>query len=128
EECFDCDAAPHKIAEQTYEVMIIYCPGPAMSDALIQQARLSKANQASLLVSIISGQSNERGTFTAGANFVLYRPITAERARANLRAASHLIRRDKRRHPRLPVHAQATISYPAVENAPATLIDLSEEG
>lgn len=128
EECFYCDAAPHKIAEQTYEVIIIDCPDPAMSDALIQKARLSKANQASLLVSVISGQSNVRGTFTAGANFVLYRPISAERARASLRAASHLIRRDKRRHPRLPVHAQATISYPAVENAPATLIDLSEEG
>jgi DNA-binding response OmpR family regulator len=128
EECFDCDAAPPKIAEQTYEVIIIDCPDPAMADALIQQARLSKANQASLLVSLISGQSNVRGTFTAGANFVLYRPISAERARASLRAASHLIRRDKRRHPRLPVHTQATISYPAVENAPATLIDLSEEG
>jgi hypothetical protein len=85
-------------------------------------------DQASLLVGIVSAQSNVRGTFTAGANFVLYRPISPDRARASLRAASHLIRRDKRRHPRMPVHAQASVSYPAVENAPATLIDLSEEG
>jgi DNA-binding response OmpR family regulator len=128
EECFDCDAAPQKITEQTYELIVIDCPDQAMSDALIQKARLSKANQASLLVSIVSAQSNVRGTFTAGSNFVLYRPISPDRARASLRAASHLIRRDKRRHPRMPLHAQATISYPAVENAPAMLIDLSEEG
>jgi DNA-binding response OmpR family regulator len=128
EECFNCDAAPQKLTRENYEVIVIDCPDQALSDALVQKARLSKTNQLALLVSIVSGQSNVRGTFAAGANFVLYRPISPERARASFRAASHLIRRDKRRHPRLPVHAQATVSYPAVENAPATLIDLSEEG
>ena len=128
EECFDCDAAAERILQEHYEVIVFDCPDQALSDALVQKARLSNSNKLSLLVSVVSGQSSVRGTFTAGTNFVLYRPISPERARASLRAASHLIRRDKRRHPRLPVHAQASISYPAVENAPATLIDLSEEG
>jgi hypothetical protein len=51
-----------------------------------------------------------------------------ERARASIRAAAQLVRREKRRHPRSAVHAETSISYHAVENAPATLVDLSEEG
>ncbi len=128
EECGDFDSAAHKITEQTYEVVLIDCLDQALSDTLLQKARLSKANQASLLVSVVNSQSNVRGTFALGANLVLYRPISPERARASLRAASHLIRRDKRRQPRMAVHAPASISYPSVENAPATLVDLSEEG
>jgi DNA-binding response OmpR family regulator len=128
EECFDSEAAAPRITEQSYEVIVMDCPDQAISDTLIQKARLSKPNQSSLLISVVNSQSNVRATFAAGANLVLYRPISPDRARASLRAASHLIRRDKRRQPRVPVHAQANISYPSAENAPATLIDLSEEG
>src|SRR5262249_60895000 len=128
EQCFDSEAAAPKITEQSYEVIVMDCPDQAISDTLIQKARLSKSNQSSLLLSVVNSQSNVRATFAAGANLVLYRPISPDRARASLRAASHLIRRDKRRQPRVPVHAEADISSPSAENAPATLIDLSEEG
>lgn len=128
EECRDVTSASQSISQQTYEVVVIDCPDQLASDALTRRARFSKPNQASLLVSVVNAQSNVHAAFAAGANFVLYRPISPERARASLRAASHLIRRDKRRHPRMPVHATATISYPSVESAPATLIDLSSEG
>jgi DNA-binding response OmpR family regulator len=128
ESCLDFGTASQKITEQTYEVILIDCDDQGISDALVQKARLAKANQASLLVSVVNSQSHVRETFSAGSNFVLYRPISPERARASLRAASHLIRRDKRRQPRIPIHAEASISYPSVESAPATLIDLSEEG
>jgi DNA-binding response OmpR family regulator len=127
EECCNFASAADKISGETYEVILVDCPEQA-SDSLIRKIRGSKANQMSLIVSVVSAQSNVHAAFAAGANFVLYRPISSERARASLRAASHLIRRDKRRQPRLPVHAPATISYPSVESAPATLIDLSEEG
>src|SRR2546425_3277088 len=38
------------------------------------------------------------------------------------------MRREKRRKPRIPIHAQVSIDYAGTENAPATLLDLSEEG
>ena len=128
DECFDSACAPESITERPYEVILIDCPDQAESDSLLRRVRLSKINQSSLVVSVVNEQTNVQAAFAAGANFVLYRPISPERARASLRAASHLIRRDKRRQPRMPVHAPATISYPSVESAPATLIDLSEEG
>jgi DNA-binding response OmpR family regulator len=128
EECLDIASAPLKISDDGFEVIVIDCPEQAVGDALARKARLSKVNQGSLLVTVVSAQSNVHAAFAAGANFVLYRPISPERARASVRAASHLIRRDKRRQPRMPVHAPATISYPSVESAPATLIDLSEDG
>ncbi len=128
EECFDFASAPQKISDHSYEVILVDCAEQAGSDALTRHIRSSKVNEGSLVVSVVTAQSNVHAAFAAGANFVLYRPISPERARASLRAASHMIRRDKRRQPRMPVHAPATLSYPSVESAPATLIDLSEEG
>src|SRR5207245_10707147 len=54
--------------------------------------------------------------------------ISVERARSRRRAARGLMRRERRRHPRIPVHTAAGIAYSNVESAGATLIDLSEEG
>src|SRR5262249_60984154 len=49
-------------------------------------------------------------------------------ARAGLHPHTPPIPAKKRRQPRVLVHAQQNISYPSAEIAPATLIDLSEEG
>jgi DNA-binding NarL/FixJ family response regulator len=128
EECRDSAECQAKVHSARYEVIVIDSPDPAVSDALLQQARLSATNKNTLLINLVDAQSSVKNAFRLGANFVLYRPLSVERARASLRAASHLIRREKRRSPRAPVHSQATISYPTVENAPATLVDLSEDG
>lgn len=128
EECQDTAEGQKQVQSVRYEVIVVDAPDTNISDDLLQKARLSILNKNTLLVTLVDAQSSVRNAFRLGANFVLYRPVVVERARASLRAASHLIRREKRRHPRAPVHTQATISYPSVENAPATLIDLSEEG
>src|SRR5205823_13243961 len=61
-------------------------------------------------------------------NLVLCTPITAERAKSGLGAARAWMRREKRQHKRIPVHASAGFAYANVENEPATLVDLSENG
>jgi hypothetical protein len=59
---------------------------------------------------------------------VLYRPLSEERVWSSLRAARTLMQREKRRSPRVALYARAKLDYANVENVPATLIDLSEEG
>jgi len=39
-----------------------------------------------------------------------------------------LLRRERRRNKRIPLHAKVSLSYGAVENSPATLVDLSQDG
>src|SRR5581483_9486506 len=77
---------------------------------------------------LIDAGNRIHDVFGRGVNFVIYKPISAERALSSLRAARSLMRRERRRHPRIALHAEASISYGAVENAPATVLDLSESG
>lgn len=128
EECHDSAAAKRKFAAQRYEVVVIDLPEQPELQELLQALRQSSASGNALAICVLDVQTNVRAIFAAGANLVFYRPLIAERVRASIRAAGHLIRREKRRSPRLLVHTDATISYPAVESAPATLVDLSEEG
>lgn len=128
EPCREFSSADHRIASQRYDVIVVDHTDHQAVSKLIHQARHSRLNHAALLVSVVDAQISVRTVFAVGANLALYRPVLVERARASLRAASHLIRREKRRYPRAPVHTPATISYPEVESAPATLVDLSEEG
>lgn len=128
EECQDPAEGRKKARSTRYEVIVVDLPDAALCDDLLQTARQSALNRNTLLITLVDAQSSVRNAFRMGANFVLYRPVSVERAQASLRAASHLIRREKRRFPRAAVHTQALISYPSVENASATLVDLSEEG
>jgi len=61
-------------------------------------------------------------------NFVLYKPVSQERALSTLRAAKTVLYRDKRRKARATVHTHATIDYAGVERAKATLVNLAEDG
>src|SRR5262249_29196071 len=66
--------------------------------------------------------------FGAGANFVLYKPISSEQAEASLRAATALIKRERRRSFRVPVQVPIQVQ---VDNGPqleGILLDLSEDG
>jgi DNA-binding response OmpR family regulator len=128
QECRDLAVAERKLAAESFEVVVIDAPESAGGHDLLQKLRHSGPSRNALVIFVADLQTNVRNFFAAGANLVLYRPVVAERARASIRAASHLIGREKRRYPRSAVHAKAEISYSAVESAPATLVDLSEHG
>src|SRR5207249_6412092 len=66
--------------------------------------------------------------FGQGANFVVYKPVSVERAAGSLRAARDLMAREKRTKLRVALHAPASIAYGNAENVAATLLDLSEDG
>jgi hypothetical protein len=85
-------------------------------------------NQTALAVAVVIGQENIRELFSLGVNFVLYKPVSYDRALSSLRAAQSVLYRDKRRKARSAVHAHATIDYAGVEQARATLVDLAEDG
>jgi DNA-binding NarL/FixJ family response regulator len=128
EECRDVAVASRKATSNRFDVVVIDTPELPAAHEFLQNLRRSPSSANALGICIVELHTNVRNVFAAGANLVLYRPVVAERARSSIRAASHLIRREKRRFPRAAVHAEANISYSAVESAPATLVDLGEEG
>ncbi len=121
-------SATDRLTSSRFDVVVIDCTGLPGAIQLVTGLRERGENRSALAIGLVDGTTDVKGVFTAGANFVIYKPISAERASASLRAARGLMHREKRRSRRVRLHAQASIAYANVENAPATLLDLSEEG
>ena len=89
---------------------------------------MSRLNDSTLAVAVVPSQQSIRELFSLGVNFVLYKPVTYERALSSLRAARAVMRKEKRKSARAAVHTHATVDYANVEQAKATLIDLAQNG
>src|SRR5437660_11393823 len=111
-----------------FDAIVLDCEPGNSAMEILNQARVSPLNGTALVIALVHGHDDVREVFATSGSFVLYKPISAERAKSSLRAARALMRREKRQHKRIPVHASAGIAYANVENEPATLVDLSENG
>jgi len=126
--CPNAVRAAVRLAQERFDLIILDCDRQADVTSLLQETRSSRLNDTTLAVAVVAGQENIREIFSLGVNFVLYKPVSYERALSSLRAAQSVLYRDKRRKARAAVHTQATIDYAGVERATATLVDLAEDG
>jgi CheY-like chemotaxis protein len=128
EHCATIAQAQPVLAANRYDSVVLDCEDDAEALDTLRQLRSSSRSASALIIAIASTRNNVRQMFALGINFVLYKPISEERAWSSLRAARSLMQRERRRSGRVAVHAQVALDYANVENVPATLIDLSEEG
>jgi len=126
--CKDAVRAAVRLAQERFDLIILDCETQADVTSLLHESRSSRLNDSTLAVAIVAGQENIREMFSLGVNFVLYKPVSYDRALSSLRAAQSVLYRDKRRKARAAVHTHATIDYAGVEQARATLVDLAEDG
>lgn len=128
EQSNDSSAALARLNAQAFDAVLIDCQDESAALELMKHARKQPANQTALLIALVDSGNDVREVFARGANFVLYKPISQERATHSLRVARGLMRRERRRGQRVALHSDASIAYANIEDAPATLLDLSEEG
>jgi len=128
ETCPDFARASVRLAQDRFDVIIVDGESKAEVVALLRETRLSRLNDATLAVAIVSGQESIRELFALGVNFALYKPVAYERALSSLRAARAVMRKEKRKSARAAVHAHATVDYANVAHERATLVDLAQDG
>src|SRR2546423_5219367 len=128
ESCPDFARAGMRSAQERYDAIIVDVESGREVTRLLQETRSSRLNDATLAVAMVSSQESIREMFSLGVNFVLYKPVSYERALSSLRAARAVMRKEKRRKARAPVHTHATVDYANVEQEKATLMDLAEDG
>ena len=128
ESCPDVVRAGIRLAQQRFDAAILDCEAHADLTGLLRETRNSRLNNSILAVVVAKSQENIREMFSLGVNFVLYKPISHERALSSLRAARAVMWKDKRRSSRAAVHAHATVAYASVEQEKATLVDLAQDG
>ncbi len=126
--CGDVARTAVRLAQERFDLIVLDCEKQSEVLVLLEESRSTRANQSSMAVVVVSGQESIRQMFALGVNFVLYRPVSRERALSTLRAAQAVLRRDKRRKARAAVHTHATVDYADVTQARATLVDLAEDG
>ena len=120
--------ALERLSQSRFDTVVIDCEDESSAIGVLQTVRAG-ADKASLLaVALVQNGNDVRRLFAEGVNFVLYKPVSEDRASSSFRAARSLIQRERRRNNRVSVQASATLDYANVENVPATLIDLSDEG
>jgi CheY-like chemotaxis protein len=128
EHCENSSAALARLAMQPFDALLVDCKDEPAAIQLIVNARQTPGNQAALVVAMVDGRNHVRDVFAKGANFILYKPISPERAATSLRAARALMRRERRTKQRISLHAQAALAYATTEDAPGTVVELSESG
>src|SRR5579864_5790272 len=117
-----------RLAEEKFDSVIVDFDDPHSASLVLQNASQGVAGVKPVTVVLLSDKTKVRNVFGAGANFVLYKPISADQAEASLRAATALIKRERRRSCRVPVQVPIQLQ---IENGPpleGILLDLSEEG
>jgi hypothetical protein len=61
-------------------------------------------------VAILDHEVGLRSAFEVGAHFILYKPVSVERAKSSFRAARALMKKERRRNSRVPVHIPIEMS------------------
>ena len=101
EYCVDADSAVRKLTRRRFEAVVVDCNDEDMAAQVLKSVRSAPCNKRSIAVAMIDGQKAVRSAFALGAHFVLYKPVTAERARTSFRAARALMKCERRRNTRV---------------------------
>lgn len=127
-QCCSYPEAMVRLSEQRFDAIVVDFDDPHSAALILQNAYQASPRKNAVTVALLSDRNKVRNVFGAGANFVLYKPISHEQAQASLRAATSLIKRERRRSFRVPIQVPVQLR---VQNGPemeGILLDLSEDG
>ncbi len=126
--CADSDSALRKLTRQRFEAIIVDITDDGATDVL-RSARLAPCNKQAVAVAIVEPVIGLKAVFQIGAHFVLYKPVTSERAKSSFRAARALMKSERRRNARVAVQLPVVLrNLDGGANMKVTTIDLSEGG
>jgi CheY-like chemotaxis protein len=95
---------------------------------VLRELRLGKSNKSCIAFAVVNGKTNIQQAFEMGANFVLDKPISLERATRSVRAAQGLIMRERRRYHRHLVKATGAILVDQGAELPVNITNISHGG
>ena len=117
EQCADLDTTFQKMTRQRFEAVIVDCTSPELASKVLRGIRSAPANKRAVVVAVADGQSAGRGATELGAHFVLFKPLSIERTRSNFRAVRALMKRERRRHARVPIELPVELQFDGTQGA-----------
>jgi CheY-like chemotaxis protein len=113
---------------QKFDAVVVDFDDPASAAMILQQAYKASSGASAITAALLSDKTKVRIAFRAGANFVLYKPISPEQAEVSLRAAVAIMKRERRRSLRVPVQAPAWLKTDHGPEIEGIMLMLSENG
>lgn len=124
--CEDSEAVS-LLREQKFDAVIVDFDNPNTAEQVLQSVEQSFSGERAVTVALLSDRSELRNLLRKGANFVLYKPLSAASAEAALSAAAALMKRHRRSF-RVPVQAPIQVKVQGGPEIEGILLDLSENG
>jgi DNA-binding response OmpR family regulator len=125
------DVAVARLEEEHFDQVIVDFDDPGTASLVLEsnrrQARPQQVNPA-VTVALLREASQIRAILGAGAHFILVKPITHDQAQATLRAATSLLKRERRQSFRVPVQAPVSIRTEEAQHIEGILLDVSSGG
>ena len=117
------------VTEQKFQAVLVDFDDPHSAALVLQNVSSAPFEKHAVTVALLSDKAKVRNVFGAGANFVLYKPVNTEQAESTLRAATALIKHERRNSFRVPVQVPVKLRLESHdERIEGILLDVSENG
>jgi DNA-binding response OmpR family regulator len=129
-QCCGYSDAACLVVEQKFHAVLVDFDDPHSAALILQKISSVSANHP-ITIALLSDKNKVRNVFGAGANFVLYKPISAQQAETTLRAATALIKNERRNTFRVPIQVpiKLRLANPGdSDDIDGILLDLSDSG
>jgi len=128
EYCTDADTVMRRLTRDRFEAVIVDCVDLDAAAVVLGSVRSAPRNKRAVAVAIVEPTASLRSAFDLGAHFVLYKPLSAERAKNSFRAARALMKRERRRNARVSVEIPVTLRLAEGGQMKVSTSDLGEGG
>jgi len=120
--------ATELLNKRRFDAVVVDCDDIPGSQDVLQQLRHSPSSKRAMAFAVINRGTTVRQAFDLGANFVLDKPLSAERFTRTLRAAQGLMKREQRRYFRNSIETEAVVTLPEGKEHRIRILNLSEGG
>ena len=116
------------VTEQKFHVVVVDFDDPHSAALVMQSVASAAFENPPINIVLLNDKSKVRAAFRAGANFIVYKPVTLELAAATLRTVAMLIKRERRHSVRVSVQVPIKLKLESSSPIEGILLDLSEYG
>src|SRR5260370_25285374 len=128
EVCSNTDQGRMALGRRKYDAVLVDCDDTEKGSDILRQLRQGKSNKSCIAFALVHAKTSVQQAFELGANFVLDKPISLERATRSVRAAQGLIMRERRRYHRHLLRASGAILVDAGSELPISITNISHGG
>ena len=124
------DVALTRLAEERFDQVIVDFDDPEAASMLLEACRriAGPDRKPPVTIALLRDGSQIRSILGAGAHFILTKPIAHEQAQNTLRAATAMLKRERRQSFRVAVQAAVSIRIDDNNTVEGILLDLSAGG